>query len=67
MTPMLLSLSNMAKTFLTAVINLKLSTISGNLLPKQLVVTSSETFGSKVKMQTITVVVTLSSEQLVNS
>ena len=48
----------MAKTFLTAVINLKLSTISGNLLPKQLVVTSSETFGSKVKMQTITVVVT---------
>jgi hypothetical protein len=67
MTPMLLSLSNMVKTFLTPVINLKLSTISGNLLPKQLVVTSSETFGSNVKMQTITVVVTLSSEQLVNS
>jgi hypothetical protein len=57
----------MVKTFLTPVINLKLSTISGNLLPKQLVVTSSETFGSNVKMQTITVVVTLSSEQLVNS
>jgi hypothetical protein len=57
----------MAKTFLTAVINLKLSTISGNPLPKQLVVTSSKTFGSSIKMQTITVAVTLSSEQLANS